>query len=74
MDLWYLVGNSDIGQGDIRNDAAAFSQEITPLLPPSVIALIWAAVAIAMLGAAIYYGTIKPLRREIGDVINGGEK
>ena len=74
LDLWYLVGNSDIGQGDIRNDAAAFSQEITPLLPPSVIALIWAAVAIAMLGAAIYYGTIKPLRREIGDVINGGEK
>ncbi len=71
LDLWYLIGNSSIGRGDVRNDAAAFSQEITPLLPASVIALIWAAVAIGMLGASIYFSTIKPLRREIGDVING---
>lgn len=71
LDLWYLVGNSSIGRGEARNDAVAFSQEITPLLPASVIALIWAAVAIGMLAASVYYSTIKPLRREIGDVING---
>ena len=71
LDLWNLVGNSSIGRGEVQNDAAAFSQEITPLLPASVIALIWAAVAIAMLGASIYFATVKPLRQEIGDVVNG---
>lgn len=71
LDLWYLVGNSGIGRGEVRNDAAAFSQEITPLLPASIIALVWAAVAIAMLSASVYYGTVKPLRQEIGDVVNG---
>lgn len=70
-DLWYLVGNSGIGRGDVRNDAAAFAQEITPLLPAAVIALLWAGIAVAMLGTAIYVGTIKPLRSEIKDVVNG---
>ncbi|MCY4018784.1 MAG: M50 family metallopeptidase [Chloroflexi bacterium] len=70
-DLWYLVGNSGVGRGDVRNDAAAFAQEITPLLPAAVIALLWAGIAVAMLGAAIYFGAIKPLRSEIQDVVNG---
>ena len=70
-DLWYLVGNSGVGLGDARNDAAAFAQEITPLLPAAVIALLWAAIAVAMLGTAIYIGTIKPLRNELEDVVSG---
>ena len=70
-DLWYLVGNSGIGRGDVLNDAAAFAEEITPLLPAAVIALLWAGIAVAMLGTAIYVGTIKPLRSEIKDVVNG---
>ena len=70
-DLWYLVGNSGVGRGDVRNDAAAFAQEITPLLPAAIIALLWAVIAVAMLGTAIYIGTIKPLRSEIEDVVSG---
>lgn len=70
-DLWYLVGNADVGRGDVRNDAAAFAQEITPLLPAAVVALLWAGIAVAMLGAAVYIGAIKPLRSEIHDVVNG---
>lgn len=70
-DLWYLVGHSGVGRGDVRNDAAAFAQEITPLLPAAVIALLWAGIAVAMLGAAVYFGAIKPLRNEIQDVVNG---
>ena len=70
MDLWYLVSHSDAGTSVARNDAAVFAAEITPLLPASVIAFLWAAIAAAMLGAAVYFGTIKPLRQEIGLAVN----
>jgi hypothetical protein len=34
-----------------------------PLVPPVVWALLWAGLALLMLGAAIYYSLIHPLRR-----------
>ena len=65
VDLWLLVSNPGLGLGGARNDAAAFAESITPLLPASVVAFMWALIAGAMLAAAIYFGAIKPLRQEI---------
>lgn len=65
FDLAHLVTNADIGNAGIVNDAAAFSQEVAPLLPPSVVALLWAAIAIGMMGAAMYFGLLKPARSEL---------
>lgn len=65
LDIWYLVGAADASRGAVRNDAAAFSAEVTPFLPPAVIAFIWAAIAVLFLGLAIYYGLFKPFQKEI---------
>ena len=69
LDLWLLVQNPDAGLGAVNNDAAAFAEQVTPLLPASVVALMWAGIAVAMLAAAIYIGTLKPLRKEIGAAV-----
>ena len=65
FDLAYLVTNSDIGNAGVVNDAAAFSQKVAPLLPPSVVALLWAAIAVGMMGAAMYFGLLKPVQSEL---------
>ncbi len=65
LDVWYLVGSADASRGAIRNDAAAFAAEVTPLLPPAVIAFIWSAIAVLLLALAVYYGLFKPLQKEI---------
>ncbi len=70
-DLKYILDGSLNGTINPQNDAVRFAQEITPLLPAAVIALLWAGIAVAMLGTAIYVGAIKPLRNEIQDVVNG---
>ena len=69
MDLSYLVRNPGAGIGDIMNDAAAFAAEYTPLLPASVVAFIWSAVAVLMLAAAVYFGLFKPAGGEISDAV-----
>ena len=69
MDLSLLVRYGDVGLGGIRNDAAAFAAEYTPLLPASVIAFIWSAVAVIMLGAAVYFGLIKQVGGELSDAV-----
>lgn len=63
FDLLMLMNNSNIGMGSVRNDAAAFSAEIAPLVPPAAWAFLWCALAILMLGAAVYYSLIHPIRR-----------
>ena len=71
MDLSFLVRFPDAGIGDVMNDAAAFAAEYTPLLPGSVVAFIWAAIAVLMLGAAVYFGLFKPVGGEISDAVKG---
>ena len=71
MDLSFLVRFPDAGIGDVMNDAAAFAAEYTPLLPGSVVAFIWSAIAIFMLGAAVYFGLFKPVGGEISDAVKG---
>lgn len=71
MDVSYLVRQPDAGIGEIMNDAAAFASAYTPLLPASVIAFIWSAVAVFMLGAAVYFGLLKQVGGEISDAVKG---
>ena len=71
MDLSLLVRFPDAGKGNIMNDAAAFASEYTPLLPASVVAFIWSAIAIVMLGAAVYFGLFKQVGGEISGAVKG---
>ncbi len=70
IDLQYLVTFIGASRGDIVNDAVAFSQRVTPLVPATVIALVWAGMALLMFGVALYYGAWKPLRQEIDTAYN----
>lgn len=68
FDLWYVVRSSDavlrIGNDTIRNDAAAFSAEIAPVLPASAWAVIWAMIAVTMIAAAAWYSLVQPVLRD----------
>lgn len=66
FDLIGLIGSSGAMLGNVRNDAAAFSAEVAPLIPAAVWALLWAALAVAMLGAAVYFSVIRPWLRKQG--------
>ncbi len=65
LDVVFLVSNSQVGMGNLRNDAAAFSAEIFPLVPAAVWALVWVVLAVFMLGLAVWYAVVRPLRRAI---------
>jgi hypothetical protein len=59
LDLVGLVNNSGASLGAVRNDAAAFSAEIAPIIPPVVWAVLGALIAVALLGAAVYFSYIR---------------
>jgi hypothetical protein len=61
LDLIYLVRNSSASLGEIRNDAAAFSANVAPLIPAPAWAALWALLAVIMLGIAVYFGAIRLL-------------
>ncbi len=63
LDLFFLIGNSSATLGDVRNDAAAFSQQVFPLIPGAVWAFLWALLAVAILGVSIWYSVIRPMRQ-----------
>lgn len=68
LDLYFLTRSADVrlevpGGVDVRNDAAAFTELVTPFLPASIWAFIWAALAVIMLGVSVYYSIIRPLRK-----------
>jgi len=62
LDLVGLIGFSYAMMGEVRNDAAAFSAEITPIIPPAIWVIVWALLAIIMLGAAVYFSHIRQRR------------
>lgn len=68
FDLWHVVRNPNPLPGGPVNDAANFAS-VTPLLPAAVVAFMWAAIAVVMLSAAIYYGLIKPVGGEISQAV-----
>ncbi len=55
LDIWFLVGNSGASLGAVRNDAAAFSAEVAPLIPAAVWAVLWSGLAILILGMSVWY-------------------
>jgi hypothetical protein len=63
LDLLYLVSNPAIGIDGIRNDAAAFSAEVAPLIPGTIWAAVWALIAILALGASIWFSVLRPMRK-----------
>lgn len=65
FDLYYLVTMINAKNGSMSNDAVQFSRRVTPLIPPSVIAVTWAGIAILMFGLALYYGTWRIIRDEV---------
>ncbi|MBZ0299122.1 MAG: M50 family metallopeptidase [Anaerolineae bacterium] len=62
FDLIFLVQNSYATLGQLRNDAAAFA-ELTPGIPAFIWALIWAILAVFMVGSAIWFSVVRPLRQ-----------
>ena len=67
LDLKGVFENSGASLGQVRNDAAAFSAQVLPL-PPSIVALLWALLGIALLGLSVYLSVYKPLRHGGGDI------
>ena len=67
LDVWMLTQFIGATRGEVHNDAVAFSESITPLVPPTVVATIWMVIAGAMFAVAVWYGVVKPLKREVND-------
>ena len=72
LDLNYLLNSpasveSSLTGRIITNPAAAFAEEVMPSLSVAVVAIAWTAIAVAILGAAVYFSLIKSLRREVKD-------
>lgn len=65
FDLRYLMGATDASNGPVLNDVASFARNVTPFIPPFLIALLWAGIALIMFALALYYGAWKPLQKEI---------
>lgn len=70
LDVWMLTRFIDASRGMVRNDAVAFSQEVMPLIPPSVIAFTWAGIAVLMLGVAIWFSIGSNIKYEINAAFN----
>jgi hypothetical protein len=69
LDVWLLARNTGVtvtrpGGGVINNDAAAFTREVAPLIPPAVWAVLWAALSVMMIGGAVYFSILRPLLRD----------
>lgn len=64
LDLTTLVSHSGASLGAVRNDAAAFSAEIFPLIPGALWALCWAGVAVALLAGAAWVVFVRPLQKQ----------
>jgi hypothetical protein len=65
FDLQTLLRVIEVAGDDISNDALSYTQRVTPLIPPWIIAIIWAGIALLMFALALYYGAWKPVRKEI---------
>ena len=69
MDLISLASNPTIDRAGIMNDAVRFSREFTPFFSPEVVAALWAVCAVFMLLAAMYFGLVKQVGKEISGAV-----
>ncbi|MGB1288229.1 MAG: M50 family metallopeptidase [Aggregatilineales bacterium] len=67
LDVWFLTQQIGASRGAVRNDAVAFTEQVTPLIPAQFVAFTWMVIAAAMFAVAVWYGIIKPLRHEVND-------
>jgi Peptidase M50B-like len=68
FDVFILMRVIDAGSD--ANDAVNFARNVTPFVPPALIALTWAGIALLLFALAFYYGAWKPLHTEINDTYN----
>ena len=59
--------------GGAINDAAAFTCDVARGIPPVVWAFLWAGIAVAMMGAALYYSLLRPMLQEADKLIQKSE-
>ena len=67
LDLNYLLNAPAMSGDAITNPAAAFAERVAPNLSTAVVAFSWTAIALVMLGVAVYFSLISSLRREAKD-------
>ncbi len=63
LDLSYLLSTPARIGDTITNPVAAFSESVMPGLSVAIIAVAWSVIAIALMGIAIRYSLIKPLKQ-----------
>ena len=63
LDLGYILQAPAMTDGVITNPVAAFSERVMPSASAALIAYIWSATAIVLLGISIYFSMIRPLRQ-----------
>ena len=63
LDLAYVLEAPAISDGVITNTVAAFSESVMPASSVSMIAYTWAAIAIVLLGIAINFSMLRPLKQ-----------
>jgi hypothetical protein len=56
-------------RGGAINDAAAFTCDVARGISPVVWAFLWAGIAVAMMGAALYYSLLRPMLQEADKLI-----
>ena len=75
LDLVNLINHADItmptgdGNAALRNDAYAFAEAAGGLIPASIWALLWAGMALLMVGAAVYFSLLRPMLRGAGKTL-----
>jgi hypothetical protein len=68
FDIFGLISYGDTAtRMGIRNDAMAFSQEIAPILSPTMVGVLWAVIALLMFAVSVYYAIWKPLHAEVNE-------
>ena len=63
LDLMGVIQNSGAALGTVQNDASAFSATFAPLVPGWFWGVLWALLAVLMLGLSAYWSLIRPLRK-----------
>ena len=63
LDLSYILRTPAMIDGVITNPVAAFSERVMPAVSVPVIATSWAAIAVFVLGIAIYFSMLRPLKQ-----------
>lgn len=70
LDVWSLTQYIDATRGTVSNDAVAFSEQIMPILPPTVVAFSWAIIAAIILGIAVWFSIGSNIRGEINQAFD----